>query len=130
MQHFRAPQFAAMCRSVEHLADGYVDVMNYWIHHSALMQPDVVVSRYEDLLEDFEGQTARLAAELELDDPAPMRRFHEHAADKGYISTPSYSQVVEPPHKRALGRWRRYESFFAPVLDRLRPIADHWGYEI
>lgn len=130
MQHFRAPQFAAMCRSAEHLADGYVDVMNYWIHHCALMQPDVVVSRYEDLLEDFEAQTARLAVELELDDPAPMRRFHEHAADKGYISTPSYSQVVEPPHKRSMGRWRRYESFFVPVLDRLKPIADHWGYEI
>ena len=55
-------------------------------------------------------------------------RFSEHAAAKGYISTPSYSQVIEPVNTRARGRWQMYRRYFEPVLPILQPAADHWGY--
>lgn len=128
MQNFRSPAFALMCSSLPTLARGYVNAMRFWIHHAQIMQPRILNLRYEDLLDDFPGHVQRLGEFLDLQDTAPMLNFHEHAQRKGYISTPSYSQVVQPPNKMAIGRWRRYEADFGPVLETLSPIMEHWGY--
>lgn len=128
MQNFRSPAFALMCSSLPTLARGYVNAMRFWIHHAQMMQPKVLNLRYEDLLDDFDGHVRRLGEFLDIEDTAPMLKFHEHAQRKGYISTPSYSQVVQPPNKKAVDRWRRYESDFEPVLETLSPIMEHWGY--
>ena len=45
-----------------------------------------------------------------------MTRFAAHARDKRFISTPSYAQVTEGVHRKAVGRWRDYREQFAPVL--------------
>ena len=95
--------------------------MNAWIHHANVLKPRVILSRYEDLLDDFEGNIRRIADFLELDDASPMARFDQHARDKGFISTPSYSQVIEPPNKKAVGRWRRFEPYLGPSLEALEP---------
>src|SRR5690606_23207921 len=52
----------------------------------------------------------------------------EHARAKGYISTPSYSQVVQPVNQKAVGRWRAYERHLAPIIPRLQPYLQRWGY--
>jgi hypothetical protein len=54
----------------------------------------------------------------------------ERARARGFISTPSYSQVLEPVNSRSVGRWRHYESEFAPVLPVLMPWIERWGYSI
>lgn len=128
MQNFRSPAFALMCSSLPTLARGYINAMRFWIHHAQIMQPNVLVLRYEDLLDDFPGHVERLGTFLQLERAESMLSFHEHAQKKGYISTPSYSQVVQPLNKKAVGRWRRYESDFEPLLDALSPIMEHWGY--
>lgn len=128
MQNFRTPHFASLCKSVESLAAGYTGAMRAWIHHAGLMRPQVMALRYEDLLEDFAGHARRLGDFLGLDDVAPMLSFDEHARRKGFISTPSYAQVTEAPHTRAIGRWRRYGELFEPVLPTLQPMFEHWGY--
>jgi len=130
MQHFTSNSFAVLCSSLERLAQGYVNAMNAWIYHDKVLKPHVIHSRYEDLLDDFEGNIRRIADFLQLDDAAPMARFDQHARDKGFISTPSYSQVIEPPNKKAVGRWRRYHRYFEPVLPILEPIMKHWGYDV
>ena len=89
----------------------------------------MIQSRYEDLLDDFAGNIQRIGNFLELDDAAPMARFDQHARDKGFISTPSYTQVVEPPNKKAVGRWRRYQKYFEQILPILEPIMKHWNYD-
>lgn len=129
MQNFRAPSFAVLCSSLERLARGYVNAMEFWLHHAALLKPDIMELRYEAMLDDFDGHVDRLGRFLELDDASPLRNFHQHARDKGFISTPSYSQVVEPVNKRAVGRWRRYQRYLEPVLPILAPVMEHWGYE-
>jgi Flp pilus assembly protein TadD len=129
MQHFTSNSFAVLCSSLERLAQGYVNAMNAWVHHANVLKPRVILSRYEDLLDDFEGNIRRIADFLELDDASPMARFDQHARDKGFISTPSYSQVIEPPNKKAVGRWRRYHRYFEPILPTLQPIMKHWGYD-
>lgn len=128
MQHFRSPNFMVMCSTLERLARSYVAAMESWFHHAELMQPALLVSRYEELVADFEGNARRIGDFLGLADAGPLLGFHEHARNKGYISTPSYTQVIEPAHARAVDRWRRYEDHLAPVRTILQPVMERWGY--
>ncbi|MBS0557862.1 MAG: sulfotransferase [Proteobacteria bacterium] len=128
MQNFRSAVLGAACENLERLARAYVQAMHTWLQHASVIQPDVLVSRYEDLVADTPAQTRRIANHLDLDDATPMLRFDAHAREKVHITTPSYSQVIEPVNARALGRWQRYREWFEPVLPILQPMLDHWGY--
>lgn len=128
VQNFRSPAFALVCASLDSLARGYSNAMRFWLRHAQMLQPHVLTLRYEDLLDDFALQADRLATFLGLDDAAPMRRFDEHARAKRFISTPSYAQVVQPLNRKAVGRWHAYAPWFAPVLPRLQPWIETWGY--
>lgn len=128
LQNFRSALLVSACRSLERLARTYVAVMENWLYHVAAFQPDYLVSRYDDLVADAPSQLARIAAFLGLDDAPSMLQFDAHAREKGFIRTPSYSQVVEPVDTRALGRWHAYRDYFEPLLPILRPILEHWGY--
>jgi hypothetical protein len=80
------------------------------------------------LVGDFTAQTQRIASFLELADASPMLQFDRRARDKGYIATPSYSQVIEPINTKGLNRWHQYREYFEPVLPILEPMLHHWGY--
>jgi Flp pilus assembly protein TadD len=128
MQHFRSPAFMVLCSTLERLARSYANAMKFWIHHERLLGPNVFHLRYEAMLDDFDGHVARLGDFLGLDDPRGMLGFQERAREKGFISTPSYAQVIEPLNKSSVDRWRRYEPYFADALPILRPAMEHWGY--
>jgi Flp pilus assembly protein TadD len=128
MQNFRSSILGAACASLERLAAAYVQAMECWLEDARIFQPQLLVSRYEDLVTDFPGQTRRIANFLELEDATPMLQFDQRARDKGYIATPSYSQVIEPVNRKGLNRWTRYRREFEPVLPILEPMLRHWGY--
>ncbi|MET0330418.1 MAG: sulfotransferase [Dyella sp.] len=128
MQNFRAPVLAYACSSFERLAEAYVLAMQTWLHHVEVFKPQVYVSRYEDLVERPQEGAANLARFLGLKDAAPLLDFHQHARNKGYIATPSYSQVIQPLSNKAVGRWHAYREALEPVLPVLQPMLDHWGY--
>lgn len=130
MQNFRSPAFMVLCSSLERLAKSYVNAMRFWIHHQALLSPDTLILRYEDTVGDFPAQVDRIGAFLGIEDRDFLAQFSQHAARKGYISTPSYSQVVEPVNTRAVGRWHPYAPWLVPALPILQPVADHWGYDL
>jgi tetratricopeptide (TPR) repeat protein len=129
MQNFSSKPFTVLCSSLERLAQGYVNAMDSWIYHADLLKPRLIHSRYEDLLDDFTGNIKRIGDFLGLEDATPMSRYDQHARDKGFISTPSYTGVIEPPNKKAVDRWRRYQKYFEPILPTLQPIMQHWGYD-
>ena len=129
-QAFRAKVLAAACSNLDRLAKGYVEAMHHWLHHVSVFNPDVMISRYEDLVADTPGQLTKIAQFLQLDDAASMMRFDERAREKGFIATPSYTQVIEPVNRKAVGKWERYRDYFEPVLPTLRPMLDHWGYTV
>lgn len=130
MQNFRSPILAAMGQSLERLSRAYVAVMDNWMHHAALFNADVMVVRYENLVAAPSVWAERIARFLDLGDAAAMLRFAEQAREKGYIRTPSYSKVVEPIDRRAVGRWQGYRRYFEPVLPILAPMLGHWGYAV
>ncbi len=128
MQSFRAPAFQILCSTLQRLARGYVSTMQLWFDHIELLHPQVLEIRYEDLLDDPLKHTRLLGDFLGLQDVSPLLRFDEHARAKGYISTPSYTQVVKPLNNKAVDRWQRYHEQLDPLLPILKPIMDHWGY--
>jgi tetratricopeptide (TPR) repeat protein len=128
MQNYRASLLAAACSTLERTAQAYVAAMESWLYHVDVLKPCLLVSRYEELVDDPARQAARIAAFLEVDDPEPMLRFDRHARDKGFIATPSYTQVIQPVNRKGLGRWQHYRREFAGVLPILEPMLRHWGY--
>lgn len=128
MQNFRSAVLAVAGQSLEYLARAYVAAMEHWLHHVDVLKPDVFVSHYEDLIADTPGQTRRIGSFLGLDDAEPMLRFDARAREKGYIKTPSYTQVIEPINRKGMGRWQRYHEYIAPVLPILEPMLEYWGY--
>lgn len=129
MQCFRSSALAAACSNLERLAHAYVETMQCWLDEVDILRPSVMVSRYEDLVDDFPQQVSRVADFLELEDTSAMLGFDEHARRKTYIATPSYSQVIEPVNRKAVGRWHKYREQFEPLLPILEPMLRHWGYD-
>lgn len=128
MQNYKASVLAAACASLPQLAAAYVTAMECWLHHVEVFQPNVLVSRYEELVADPGAHAQRIAEFLGVRDPSPMLRFDQHARDKGYIATPSYTQVIQPVNRKGLDRWKRYREEFSAVLPVLEPMLQHWGY--
>jgi tetratricopeptide (TPR) repeat protein len=128
MQNFRSSVLGAACENLPRLAAAYVQAMRTWLQHVEVMKPDMLVSRYEDLVADFEPNTRRIADFLELEDASPMLQFDRRAREKAYISTPSYTQVIQPINTKGLNRWHRYREWFEPTLPILEPMLKHWGY--
>jgi len=128
MQNFRAGILGAATSTIPRLAAAYVQAMERWLQDVETFKPDVLISRYEDLVTDFPQQVQRIAQFLELDDAAPMLAFDRHARGKEYIATPSYTQVIVPVNKKGLNRWKRYQKEFEPAWPILQPMLRHWGY--
>lgn len=128
MQHFRSPEFAVLCRDLPTLARGYRRSFDFWYEQLPLLEPAVREVRYESLVGDFAAQAADIMAFLGLDLVPAQLEPASHALAKGFISTPSYAQVIEPVHGRAVGRWAPYARYFGEALGSLRPYLERWGY--
>jgi hypothetical protein len=129
MQHFRTPDFALLCTDLQALAIGFRRTFDFWYRQKQLLQPKSLELRYETFTDEFEAQIRGVLEFLELPWNDAVLRPQETARDKGFISTPSYSQVIEPVHKKAVGRWRSYERHLSPVLPIIGPYLERWGYE-
>jgi tetratricopeptide (TPR) repeat protein len=129
MQLFNA-EFAWHCRDIPTLGLAMHRTFDYWYEQAALVHPTVSEVRYEGFVGGFEQGVRGLAAFLDLPWTDAMLAPGEHAQRKGYISTPSYTQVVQPVHSRSIGRWRHYEIHLRPALAHLQPWIDRWGYEM
>ena len=130
MQHFRAPDFALICRDLPSLAAAYAKTLDYWYAEAELLQPQVREIRYETLVEQFEPEVRALAAFLELPWNDALLSPQQNAQRKGFISTPSYAQVVKPVHRGSVDRWRRYAAAFVPLEPIVAQQLQRWGYAV
>jgi hypothetical protein len=107
----------------------YASVMGLWRRYAEVLPLEVLTTRYEDLVTDFEAETRRILAFLELPWDDSVLTYAERAKSRA-IATPSYHQVVQPIYARSVGRWRNYREQMADVLPLLRPFVDVFGYRI
>jgi tetratricopeptide (TPR) repeat protein len=129
MQHFLAPEFVLMCRDLPTLARSYDRCFRYWYEQQALLHAQVLEVRYEQFVGAFEHEARRIADFLGLPWDDAMLQPGTQARARGFISTPSYAQVIEPVNTRSVGRWQRYEREFADALPVLKPWLERWGYD-
>jgi len=128
MQHFRAPEFALLCNDLETLARGYRRSFDFWYEQAQILEPAAREVRYESFVADFESEIRGIAGFLGLPWHDALLAPAQRAKEKGFISTPSYTQVVQPISSKSVGRWRAYEQHLRPVLPHLQPYLDRWGY--
>lgn len=131
MQNFRAPAFAVTFETLLSTARMYDRVFRtYFSFRDALDLPTHEL-RYEDLVADVGGEARRLVEFLGLEWTDALMGFTERAKSRGVISTPSYSQVVQPVNGRAIGRWQAWRPWFeGEALDLLAPWVDRFGYQL
>ena len=131
MQHFRAPAFAVTMQSLAETALMYHRVFDFYRHARTKLSLSLHELRYEDLVGDTEQHAKTLFEFLDLAWMPELMNFTQKAKTR-QISTPSYSAVTEAVNKRAVNRWRRFESQFRETnaLQMLEPWINHFGYAI
>ena len=108
------PDFSYDLGELGRYYQGYAALMAHW---RTLLPPDAILEvRYEDMVEDLEGQSRRLLAHCGLPWDDRCLRFHE---TERAIQTSSAIQVRRPLYRSALGRWRGYEQHLGPLFDEL-----------
>ena len=129
MQNFRSPAFSITFESLSSCARMYARVMAHFYGYADRLGLPLHVLKYENLVDDVPGSGKALFEFLGLAWNDDLVAFTDRAKAKGAISTPSYAQVVQPVHQRAVGRWQRYRAWFeGEPLDTLRPWIERLGY--
>jgi hypothetical protein len=90
-------------------------------HWRAVLPVPVHEVVYERLVDDFETEARRLVAACGLDWEPACLRFHETTRP---VRTASVTQVRQPLYRKALGRWKAYAPYLAPLFDRLQENAE------
>lgn len=129
MQNFLITESTAAFLDLENAALVYDRAMTYWMKCRDIFPLRVHTIRYEDMVEDLEGELRPLLEFLDLPWDERMLEHQKTAAARGLIRTPSYAQVTEGIYKRASGRWERYREHLEPILPILAPWVERFGYE-
>ena len=92
----------------------YEGVMEHW--HKVLPPGVMTDVRYEDLVDDLEGEGRRVLRHCGLEWEDACRDFHD---TERTVRTASLMQVREPVYRRAIGSWQRYAKHLGPLADAL-----------
>jgi Flp pilus assembly protein TadD len=94
---------------------------------AALPIPHLEV-RYEQVVRSPE-ETGRAVCEFLGIEASALPADHRELAGRSFINSPTYAEVLQPLHQRAVGRWRAYEEQFGSSLPVLNQLAREQGYE-
>jgi tetratricopeptide (TPR) repeat protein len=95
-----------------------------WLKLRAVLPPEAWMEiRYEDTTADLPATARRALEFLRLPWDERVIAFHEHARKK-HVHSPTYAAVTEPVHRRAIGRWQRYQRYLEPHIKVLAPLLE------
>jgi hypothetical protein len=127
MQAFELNDAMANFLTLESSGRLYDRVMVLWRQYVDVLELQPHVLRYEDLVEDVEGESRKLLEYLDVPWNDAVLSHTDHARERT-ISTPSFRQVTEPIYTRSRYRWRRYEHYVSPVWPLLASHIAAFGY--
>jgi Flp pilus assembly protein TadD len=113
--------------SLERAARHYANLTDVWLRLRDLGGFDWIETRYEDIVSDLEKEGRRVTEFLGLSWRADQVRPHEQALGK-IVYSPTYADVTQPVHNRAVARWKNYEASLAPLQSQLAPYDKAFGY--
>jgi hypothetical protein len=99
-----------------------------WLTLKPLIKNPFLEVRYEDMVEDLESVARRTLDFLGVPWDERVLAFDEHARKK-MVRSPTYADVTQKVYKHARGRWRNYQKYLEPHLERLEPFVKAFGYE-
>lgn len=102
--------------------------MTVWLKFRELITGHFVEIKYEDTVRDLEGQARKSLDALNLPWDAAVMSYRESGRHK-VVNSPSHAEVRRPVYGNAVGRWRNYEKYLGPYLDRLAPFLRAFGYD-
>jgi tetratricopeptide (TPR) repeat protein len=108
-------------------AKRYAETMSIWRTLAPLLTGRYLEVRYEDMVENLEPVARKTLDFLGVPWDDRVLGFTEHARKKMVIS-PTYADVTQPVYKRAMGRWRNYQRYLEPHLEKLEPFVKAFGY--
>jgi tetratricopeptide (TPR) repeat protein len=97
----------------------YMALMKHW--HDVLPEGRILDLRYEDMVEDTEGQARRVLDFVGLPWDPSCLEFHKN---ERLVKTASVAQVRKPIYKTSLARWKHFARHLQPLLDLVREFRD------
>lgn len=129
MNRFQPNHVGSTFLTLEGTARLYDAMMQLWTQSRELLPLTVLDIRYEALVEEPKPQMRRVANFLGIGWSDDLVENRTAAERRGFINTPSYSQVAEPIYGRAVARWRKYSDELRPVVSILLPWIEALGYD-
>jgi tetratricopeptide (TPR) repeat protein len=106
----------------------YSNLMTIWQTVKTQMRNPYLEIRYEDMVDDLETVARRTLNFLDVPWDERVLGFDAHARQKA-VRSPTYADVTKPVFKTAVGRWRNYQKYLEPHLEKLEPFVKAFGYE-
>ncbi len=93
----------------------YIEMMQHW--HTVLPPGSILDIRYEDVVEDVEGQIRQILKFVGLSWDASCLEFHQN---KRYVRTASMAQVAQPIYKTSLDRWEPFAHNLGTLMELVK----------
>ena len=106
----------------------YNEVMNAWDLYKNNLSLNHITSKYENLIEDFDGQIDKILQFLDLEWDENIKNYRKTAFERTKINTPSFSQVIHPLYKSSIDKWKNYEKYFEGCHQYLDPWVAYFDY--
>ena len=127
MQALPMNQSAAAYLTLAGTVDDYAALMATYQTLAPLLKDAFLEVRYEDMVNDLASVARRTLDFVGVAWDERVLRFDEHARQK-LVRSPTYADVTKPVFKTAVGRWRNYQKYLEPHLDKLEPFVKAFGY--
>ncbi len=128
MQPLPLNQVSSFYLSLADVVTEYVALMGFWRWIAEQIDGDMYLHvRYEDIVSDVGPVIRKTLGFLGLSWDQRVLRFDEFAKAK-LVRSPTYAEVSKPISSTAVGRWRNYEKYLMPHIEKLRPFMDAFGY--
>jgi tetratricopeptide (TPR) repeat protein len=106
--------FASDLRSLGGFYRLHERLMNHW---KQVLSIAILEVKYEDVVENLEGQARRMLEFLKLPWDPKCLDFH---ANPRHVATASRDQVRRPLYSSSVGRWKHYEPQLSELIEALR----------
>jgi hypothetical protein len=114
--------------NLERTVDKYVFDMAAWLRIRKLLDVPWCEVRYEDTVANAEAQARRALTALDLAWNDQVLNYRTRQSKWKSVTSPSYEAVTQPIYTRAIGRWKNYQRYLTPVLEKLEPFLREFGY--
>lgn len=130
MQNFRANDAMVNFYQLEKTVQLYCLAMETFSTCRDQYELEVHEIKYEDLLGNFDGSISATLQFLGLSWDQNIYQYREKAVVRDDLTTPSYSQVVQPFYKHAKFRWENYREQLKPYFKEVEFWANHYKYNL